>query len=296
MITSYEEKFGFPKEASDCFEENFERIKSVSGAVELLDEALKLYFDGDTASVETILSRVSEESGVHRFTLDMIFLLRGLEPLSLIYKQDGYSEELFVDTMRDLEYKLRECRQIYGVWGTFVFFWYHRFFTRDLFALGRLQYHRRPFPLEDYKGILHKDDTVYSCHIPACGPLRTDDVMDSLKRAYEFFKDELRDGILPVYCSSWLLYPTHAELLFPEGSNLKKFYELFDIVEHKANPRNSDFFRMFGVHYSYEVLKNVEADTTLKRNFKEYLLKGNCMGTARGIILFDGEKIISKHE
>ena len=53
---------------------------------------------------------------------------------------------------------------------------------------------------------------------------------------------------------------------------------------------------MFGVHYSYEVLKNVEADTTLKRNFKEYLLKGNCMGTAHGIILFDGEKIISKHE
>lgn len=297
MITLYEEKLGFPKEASDFFEESYAKIASLSDRAEALKTAMSLYFECETTEeVENILARISEESGVHRFTVDMIFLLTGLDELNRRYHEKGYSEELFLDTMRDLKYKLLECRQVYGIWGISVFFWYHRFFVMDLFALGRLQFHHRPLQQERYKDILKKGDNVFACHIPSSGPLRLEDVMDSLKRAYEFYSDELVDGVLRVHCGSWLLYPPHAEHLFPEGSNLKKFYDLFDIFETKQDPENKDFFRVFGKKYSEDLLKNVEIDTTLKRNLKQYLLDGNCMGSGYGIILFDGEKIISKHE
>ena len=297
MITFYEEKIGFPKEASDFFEESYKKIASVSGAEETLRSAMDTYFECETTEeVESILAKVSDESGVHRYTVDMIFLLTGLEELCRRYRAKGYSEELFVDTMKDLTYKLRECRDVYGIWGTSVFFWYHRFFKMDLFSQGRLQFHHRPFPQEKYKDILKTGDNVFACHIPSSGPLYYEDVMESLKRAYKFYSDELVDGVLRVHCSSWLLYPPHAEHLFPEGSNLKRFYDLFDVFESKQDPQNKDFFRVFGKNYSEDILNEVVADNTLRRNLKKYLLDGNCMGSGVGIILFDGEKIISKHE
>ena len=296
MITAFEEKLGFPKEASDFFEETFAMIKSINGASEALERAMTLYFDGDTESVEETLASISEKSGAHRYTVDMIFLLTGLDELYRRYREKGYSEELFLDTMCDLKYKLYECRRVYGIWGTFVFFWYNRFFVMDLFALGRLQFHHRPLKQEGYRDIIKKGENVFACHIPSSGPLRTDDVMDSLKRAYEFYSDELVDGVLRVQCSSWLLYPPHAEHLFPEGSNLIKFYNLFDVFETKSDPTNKDFVRVFDRVYSEDILEDLETDTTLKRNLKEYLLNGNCMGSGYGIILFDGEKIISPHK
>ena len=290
MITYLEEKLGFPKEASDFFDDTLARITLISGARDDLERARRFYFDGDAAPCEEILEAISKESGVHRYTVDMIFLLLSLEPLHKLYQEKGYSDELFIDTMRDLTYKLYECWHVHGIWGTFVFFWYHKFFTLELFALGRLQFHRRPLPLESYGGIWKQGDNVFACHIPSSGPLKYDDVMDSLKKAHVFFADELRDGVLAIHCRSWLLYPPHANL-FPKGSNLERFYNLFDVVESEEDPKNKDFFRVFGMPYSKEALMAIEPDTTLRKNLKEFLLNGNCMGTSHGMILFDGERV-----
>jgi hypothetical protein len=223
----------------------------------------------------------------------MIFLLICSERLHKLYKEKGYSDELFYDTVRDLTYKLYECHFVYGIWGTFVFWWYHRFFRLDLFAHGRLQFERKAFPLKEYGDVLREGDTVYFCHIPSSGPLTPESVQDSLKRAYAFFKPELKNGILPVYCNSWLLYPPHAPL-FPSGSNLARFYEIFDIIEYEEDVGNKDFCRIFGTHYSPKLLEDLPEDNTLRKNFKHFLLNGGCMGLGKGIILFDGEKIINK--
>ncbi len=296
MITLYEQKLGFPEEASAFFEESYARMLRVDGAASLIDEAKDDLFNGSGERCGVLLGMIAERSGVHRYTVDMIFLLTSLSRLSELYAKKGYSEELFLDTMRDLTVKLYECRIVFGVWGTFVLPWYISFFKLNIFAFGRLQFERKAFPIDDYKGILHKGDKVFSCHIPsASGPLLYSSVMDSLKRAHAFFEKELKDGILPVYCHSWLLYPPHAPL-FPTGSNLERFYGLFDIVASESDPTSKDFPRIFGVPYSAETVKNVAEDNTLRRNFKKYMCDGNLMGLGHGILLFDGEGIIRPPE
>jgi len=50
------------------------------------------------------------------------------------------TDELFWDTIADLKFKLIECHDVYGIWGTFVASWYPWFYTMHRFKLGRLQY------------------------------------------------------------------------------------------------------------------------------------------------------------
>ena len=164
-------------------------------------------------------------------------------------------------------------------------------FRCKIVKLGRLEYERVAFPFDDYKGVVKKGETVYSCHIPSSGPVTRESVIESLKKAHDFFADELKDGILPVYCSSWMLYPAHCEV-YAEGSNLRKFYDLFDIIAQTEDKTNHNFWRIFDVDYSPETFESAPERTTLQRSFKSYIRQGNCMGTGKGILLFDGEKIL----
>ena len=95
-----------------------------------------------------------------------------------------------------------------------------------------------------------------------------------------------------VYCRSWLLYPDHYNV-FPEGSNLRMFYNLFDIVDKEEDGENSNLWIIFYREASTSV-DELPGDTTLQRNFKKYLNDGNNIGVGTGILVFDGERIINK--
>ena len=73
---------------------------------------------------------------------------------------------------------------------------------------------------------------------------------------------------------------------------MRKFYELFDVVESEVQEDNEDFWRVFNREYSPEILDQVPADTTLRHRFLEFLRTGRIMGNGYGILLFDGEKIL----
>ena len=84
------------------------------------------------------------------------------------------------------------------------------------------------------------------------------------------------------------------EKVYHEGSNLKAFYEMFDVFESSTSESNGNFWRIFNMEFSRDTLHNAPEDTTLRRNFKKYLLDGNNMGSGKGILLFDGERVINK--
>ena len=291
MIRDICEMLEFDAEAVAVFEETLKKIKSDKLLSAKLGEATEDYFYGNGEVHTALLGEIAEKTGIHEYTVHMAFLLHCAAPLKDRYKAEGLSDELYLDTMRDLRYKLDECRNMYGLWGTFVFSWFRRFYLVERFKLGRLQYERIPFQYSEYKGILKEGDTVYNCHIPSSGPLTEESVMASLKEAYSFFRDELKNGIMPVYCSSWLLYPPTVAL-YSEGSNLKKFYECFDIITTAEKPDNPDFWRMFYKEYTPEVLDAVTPRTSMQRAFLGYLKAGGTMGSGKGVILFDGEKIV----
>lgn len=278
----------FPEESIRYLSAQYMRIVRGEGLLAQLEAAAALFIDTDTMDYQYMLERIAENLDISRYTVDMIMLLLTFEPVRARYRERGIDDRVCIDTMTDLKYKLLECKRVYGVWGCFVEWWFRRHVSLRLFALGRLQYEPIAFPFDDYKGILKKGDTVYNCHIPSSGALTEESVYDSFERAYRFFG---ADGVLPVYCSSWLLYPPYAEL-YKEGSNLKKFYRMFDIIGEKRDEEMHNFWRVFNSPYSPEALASAPEDTGLQRAFKNYLLKGGTMGAGQGVILFDGKKII----
>ena len=295
MMKSTMERLEFPTEAITVLQDACDRLLANHQIQMLWKEAEKQLFLGEEKEYLFPLEQVVATSGVDRRTADMVFLLRCIEPLKEAYAAKELPETLLWETMRDLRYKLMECYKTYGVWGTFVTSWYGNFYRLGRFALGRLQYEKKPFRFEEgmcYRGLVRAGDLVLHTHIPSSGPLLYEDVMNSLRRAYDFYREDLREGKLVFDCSSWLLYPPYFKTVFAEGSNLHRFGSLFDVIQEKEDTEYADFWRLFGLPYSDENLLAAPTDTSLRRRMKDYLLSGGKMGSGYGVILFDGEKII----
>jgi hypothetical protein len=88
---------------------------------------------------------------------------------------------------------------------------------------------------------------------------------------------------------SWLIHPSIAECL-PEESKLVKFYKRFSLYEIKNNPV-SPIEYVFGMNFAEEYrrgclnFKSYPENTSLQRAFKERLVGGLSIGTAKGITL-----------
>ena len=295
IIRRFAEPLGFPEDSCAVLEAAYEKLAATPGALDILRAAEESLFLSEARDFVEILKPVYELTDIEPYCVDMVFLLTSAQPLLYLYRAKGLSDELFYETMRDLLYKLRECLAVYGVHGTFVIEWYKRFYTCERFKLGRLQFETREYPIDEpFRDIYAKGDTVIGCHIPSSGPLCYEDVVDSLRQAYEFYSDRLIDGKLYVYCHSWLMFPPYAKTVFPEGSNLYRFLNLFELVRTEEDERYKDFVRVFSKYYKEEELDELPEDTGLRRRLKKFLQDGNKMGEAYGFIEFDGQNILTE--
>lgn len=289
------EPLGFPEEAITELELCAQKIFAAEGAYDRLLYAQELLFLKEGKDFMYELEPLYGSVDASPYSIDMVFLLFCAQPLKYVYKARNMSDELYTETMKDLLYKLIECRDVKGVFGTFVIEWYKKFYTCERVKLGRLQFETRAYPLsEPFRDIYKEGDTVIGCHIPSSGPLRYEDVIDSLKRAYEYYGDRLKNGRLYVYCHSWLMYPPYAGTVFKEGSNLYRFLNLFELIRVEKDPSYTDFFRVFNRDFDPTELDSLPEDTTLRRNLKKFLQEGNQMGDAYGFIEFDGERILTE--
>lgn len=240
------------------------------------------------------MDTLSKASGLHRHVIDFLFLMASSERLRENYKTAGLSDELFWDTIADLKFKLIECHDVYGIWGTFVAFWHPWFYTMRRFKLGRLQFEAVEFPekppvtLGTYT--VNPGDTVYNMHIPSCGPLTRACRIDAYKKAYEFYKPKLNGKPMVFVCHSWLLYPGNREIL-PETLNMVDFINDFRIIESKPIDDFYDKWRVFGKDFE-KPNEELPEDTTMRRCFKKWLMEGKKTGEGYGIFLYDGENFI----
>ena len=233
-------------------------------------------------------ARVGQET---TYMADLLFWLHCVPMAQKRYEEFGIAPEIFWESMTDFSYKIQECKTRFGVCGV-ASMWYLLMFEWKLVALGRLRYQVVTFPEESYTWNdyrLERGDVVYACHIPTAGPLTQELCMDSLDRAYQFLKDKLKGGILPVTCNTWLLYPPYVEQVFPPNSNLRRFADLFDVVNRTEIDVFDDGWRVFGPAY-FEEGKALPCDTTLRRNFLRYIENGGGFGRGYGVLLYDGER------
>lgn len=279
------EKVGFCREAEEAFCNAYDKIKADIEAAEKMRGMLPDFIMTENNAYEKVLSEIGSRLDINIYTLNMVFAIMAAEPMRYIYYARGISEQIYLDTLRDMKYKAEECRRMYNVWGTFVPLWYHYICCGDVIALGRLQFQKVKSPI-DYKDIVKKGDTVISCHIPSGSPLDMEKVRKSFDTAYKFFGGD--DEKMAFFCDSWLLYPPQYEL-YPECANLRKFCDIWDVAEQRDE--NHDFWRVFYKPEDTD-LDTIEPQNRFEKNLLEHLKNGGSMGCGRAMFIYDPKKAI----
>lgn len=284
MIQKACAKLRFPVESIPVLQDGFDRIRA------LADKELQRACDGLMTVGNTDylhwMQQISEKSGVHRYTADMVTLLYATERLSEAYRANGLPEQLMWESLDDLRSKVYECQEVHGIWGTFVTPWYPRFYRLQCFKLGRLVYEQENYAWDFPIAGLQKGDPVINIHIPSHAPLTPEAVDASLAKAWAFYRDVFSNDTIPFICHSWLLYPPVTQQVFPEGSRLRAFSQRFTVIGTKQDPDNKDFWRIFNRDYREDTLQQMPADTTLRKNMLRYLQAGNSMGFGAGVIWY----------
>lgn len=241
------------------------------------------------------LREIAADLDVPDRSVSELFYLNCAYDLEALYQERGIDHEIFLQSMDDMRCKMMECREMCGIWGNDTGSWPDGFFRLERFGLGRLQFEICPFEEPDYHWkdlTVRSEDLVLNVHIPSSGPFPRALRYDAYRRAYQFYSDFHWVGgrYLPINCMSWLLYEKHEEFL-PESSNILDFMRDFDIfASYDERPKPS--WRIFGKHCR-EPVQNLPRDTSLRRAYVDWLSTGHTCGYGRGMILFDGEKIVN---
>ncbi len=290
---------GFPKEGCDALSGYAKTLYTAFSAD--FDALLQAYAASDYSYDETDpkVTALAERSGIHPYSIWMLVLcltaMRVREDLAKL----RITGDVFYDTFTDLSYKLLECKEVYGVWGTFVASWYGRFFKGKLVKLGRLEYEyasytqETPFCLGNT--VISPGDMVLSIHIPShAGPFTAADRLDSYKKAFHFFKDDFSGGIIKCICSSWLLYPGYRDIL-PPNSNILDFAQDLHILSQTDIETLTDAWRVFGAHKDLPV-SDLPEHTSMQRAFKARMGADGLFGYGFGVLIFDGERLLTRRE
>jgi hypothetical protein len=238
-----------------------------------------------------LIKELSQSSQVHEYTLWMLLLILAAEKARPLYK----TEQLYWDTFCDLRYKAQECFDVYGIWGTFVAHWYPIFFNGTIVKLGRMEYQMKACPFKEPKtamGItVNPGDPILALHIPTSfEPFDKAARLDSYRKAWEYFSPDGRP--LMCVCGSWLLYDGYDDVFAP-GSNIASFRNEFYMLSSKQSESFGNIWRLFGSDHQLPV-DQLPEKTSLQRAFKTYMQNGGTHGNGTGVIIFDGEKLLTE--
>ncbi len=293
------EKHDYPAEAREAIIKAEEKIIANEKANKIYESMYRDYWIknknfGDFTEKSKALAELIDEP---LYTVYFVLLINCTKPLKAAYKKNGYPEEIYWTSVLDLKAKLLECKENYNIWGTFVEGWFKGFFELRRFGIGRFQFDLSDFGEEFYEenGIFIKDsDFCLGLHIPShIGPLTYETRLDTYKKAYEFFKDRFDGKPMVVCCGSWLLYPDNLNIL-PENSNASDFILDFQPLDIKQTYDFGDCWRIFNVGTSCLRPAELPRNTSMQKAFAEWFDKGKKAGSAYSILIFDGEKIVTR--
>lgn len=275
----------FPQEALEDMLEAWDKIRQEPAAGTLFSQWIAAYDKDIHMDYKAALSDVdkaAELAGIHKYTAELLLFLCLSRHLEELYKTQGIPLSVYHDSCMDMNWKLFECKKMYGIWGSFVAWWFPGFFELTRFALGRLQFELIDFP-KSYEAFGRKRPKgmtkVINVHIPSCGKLDMEECHESYRRAAEFFADAFPGEEAAFYCESWMLYSPHREFL-KAGSGVVRFMSEYDI--YHTETEDGDLWRIFNRIYD----GNPDAlpeDTSLQRGYKEWLKAGNHAGFGEGI-------------
>ena len=284
-LQTFMERTGFSADARDFLLDLAEKNRDA------VEELTVFYLDClDFQRTDQLVAEIAGKRGFSPYSLWEMVLINASKQVRHLYK----SEEVFYNTFEDLRYKAQECYDRYGVWGNFVAFWYPIFYKGNIVKLGRLEYETRIFngnePIS-YMGVtVRPGDPLLSVHIPASGePFDRQTRLDSYRQAVQYFGKPL-----VCVCISWLLYQGY-EPLFPEKTNVGDFRREFYMLSYKTKDVFEDGWRVFGSAWDGP-MEELPENSSMQKAFKAYLLAGGSLGSGTGVLIFDGEKVLTRLE
>lgn len=279
-------KIGFSEEMQE------ECNAYIAQAGNCINEIAESFMKGDK-DIKTAIAELDslDMNGINNYTKHLLFFLFCTGPLYDQYLEKGYSEEMFIDTMKDITCKVQECYYTDEVMGINCADWFSGYFKMTRFGFGRMQFDITTHPCEAVEVggyTVNEGDFIVKGHVPSMGPLLHEDCMKSYKAVYEFVKDKLNGKPLPIEFWSWILFPNYRDF-YGENSNLARFIADYKVFGHYETDIFYDAWRFFGKDAGKEKLPT---KTTLQKKFAEYIAPGKTYGYGKGIFLFDGENII----
>ena len=292
------ERCNFPAEAAGFFR-SMARTLTEDGYEKELDGIMKEYLkEIITEYTDDDLGTFAEKTGFSRYSLWLLMLLLASEEIKKKYDKRGVSDKLFYDTFSDMRCKALECMEEKGVWGTFVPDWYGLFTTCRIIKFGPLEFQDEVYTEDEpytFGGVsVTRGTPIKGIHIPSSGEsFNAEARLDAYRKAWEFYRRETGAEMLICECGSWLLFPDF-ENCFADGSNIKSFRGDFHIRGREVSDKFHDAWRVFGKAHSLPVSEYPE-DTSLRRVLKRHILSGGSFGEGKGMLIFDGERLITRN-
>lgn len=296
-ISYYMERLDFPADAQETFLSALQTILSKPAAADRFSDLLSQYERSEHCPYKQMLAdavALAEPLGIHAYTVSVLLFLCLAEKLRRRYAERGLDEAIFFASLRDLRYKLEECRLVYGINGSFVAPWFSGFFDLSRFALGRLQFEIIR-TREDYRfGCMDfpAGSPVINVHIPRTGTrMPYADVLEAYRLAAEMFASDFTGRPMVFTCHSWLLDPWNLTVLSP-SSNLAAFIRDYRILQTGQFEGYGELWRLFDCLCTDDTT-NLPKDSSLRRAYAERIDRAEPIFWGQGFFLYLDGKILT---
>ena len=283
-IQAFCETYGFDPAAASHFAAQYQILKSHADAYGVFCRQLEACQGDrgfDHGPVFENLHGLQETTGIHPYTIDMLYLLCLLPDLEEQYGREGIPTRFFHSFVENLKQAACNCQKIHGVWGTDIAWWLIDFFKLKLFSIGRLQFKRRK--LRKAMGGYAEGSYYIDVHIPGGAPLTPALCAASYAEAAAFFRGRYGMEHILFGCHSWLLSPELRTIL-PENSNILAFARDYTILQTRMDPTSSAVSFIFHVPGGPADLETLPEETSLQKALKTHLQGGKTINTAFGIL------------
>ncbi len=183
-IKAFAENIGLPQEAQSIALAICEKINASHA-----EDYQQIYTKSQDVS---LIYALAENMGESRDAVMLaVVLMLGTDAHDL-YEKRGISETIYLLSMRDITVWTKTCMKMRGHVGLYEYGWILNFIQASIVRIHRLEFHKISF-LEDRTwsraGVtISGGDSVINIHIPEDGSLAHEDVIESYRQAYCYFK------------------------------------------------------------------------------------------------------------
>ena len=204
------------------------------------------------------------------------------EETEKLYLENGISNEILVDTLKDIVIWCENWSKVKGELYLGELAWLKTHLKMKIFKIGRLQFNMAKLTCDIPKHNLKIGDNVVVIHVPRGEKLEYIECIKSIEKAKEFFKLHYPNYKYKAFtCCSWLLDETLKEFL-PVESNILRYASMFDYVSREEVFALLKY--VFSIDTTIENLNEKQPTSSFAGKIQQAVLTGKKFYEVLGVI------------